>query len=531
MGKNEEEDIWPKKITVDKRIVSILSQSTYDNFPRALKELITNSYDADAREVHVEVNLKNETVIVRDDGRGMDSADFAFYLRIAGKTRKKEDNRTPSGRQIIGQFGVGFLSVFPFFKSYKIESKKAGANSILYASVPLYKYFSDDNKLVDIGNILINGGEKLDFHKSNQSFTEITLTGFNELTRAFFHSKSDLKYDKDFIETYDGVEKLKWILADDLPIKFQDNKFNEIFNYSETIPFTVFVDKDPLYRKIYANEVLETHNGEFKQIGKIKFQYCIVTPRKSVKPFKARYLKVRNLNVGIGDDREHFGVGHGASRSRLHWLTGEIHIIEGMNEIIKVSRDGFNYSKDYEDLKSFFNKRLNYFSNRLEEEAVLTREIKQTGKEFRVNNLKLLDPERLSQKIKKLEDEGYKLKEDENAVIPNSKNVSISSEKKEISLPSNFKDFEKHIIIKNKKYHVIASTWDYENDLFPACKLDGNKLIINTSYPLFAGKKHTDIFVKLHMLLLLNYIDKQFSKQVYEVLTKDVLDFYSDYLK
>jgi predicted nuclease of restriction endonuclease-like (RecB) superfamily len=51
---------WPKKITVDKNIVSILSQSTYDNFPQALKELVTNSYDADAKEVRVSIDLKEE---------------------------------------------------------------------------------------------------------------------------------------------------------------------------------------------------------------------------------------------------------------------------------------------------------------------------------------------------------------------------------------------------------------------------------------------------------------------------------------
>ena len=58
----EIEAIWPKNITVDKRIVKILSESTYENFPRALKELVTNSYDADSRNVLISVNLKDETI-------------------------------------------------------------------------------------------------------------------------------------------------------------------------------------------------------------------------------------------------------------------------------------------------------------------------------------------------------------------------------------------------------------------------------------------------------------------------------------
>ncbi|MBA3283721.1 MAG: ATP-binding protein [Nitrosopumilus sp.] len=72
----QQENIWPKSISVDKRIVRILSESTYENFPRALKELITNSYDADARNVKVTIDIKNETLIVEDDGKGMNEHDF-----------------------------------------------------------------------------------------------------------------------------------------------------------------------------------------------------------------------------------------------------------------------------------------------------------------------------------------------------------------------------------------------------------------------------------------------------------------------
>ncbi len=61
--------IWPKHITVDRRIVNVLSQSTYDNFPNALKELVSNSYDADAKNVRISVDLKNETIVISDDGR------------------------------------------------------------------------------------------------------------------------------------------------------------------------------------------------------------------------------------------------------------------------------------------------------------------------------------------------------------------------------------------------------------------------------------------------------------------------------
>ncbi len=200
----ELDNIWPKNITVDKRIVKILSESTYENFPRALKELVTNSYDADARTVLISVNLKEEQIIIEDDGKGMDDSDFTFYLRIAGKKREKESNVTPLGRNIIGQFGVGFLSIFPFFK----------------------------------------------------------------LTKSFFQTKArGLKSRKnDPLYEPQGVELLKWTLSEDLPLRFENDKFNDIFKYKDEAPFNVYVNGEKLYRNTFGDEILEIHKGAVQTI-------------------------------------------------------------------------------------------------------------------------------------------------------------------------------------------------------------------------------------------------------------------------
>ncbi|WP_170878389.1 ATP-binding protein [Daejeonella lutea] len=524
---DENNDIWPKSITVDKNIVSVLSQSTYQNFPRALKELITNSYDADAKSVTIDIDLDTETVVIEDTGRGMSDKDFEFYLRIAGKTRRKEDNLTPLGRPIIGQFGVGFLSVFPFFRNYSIESKRAGTSTKLHATIPLFKYFSDQSKFVDVSSILINGGRVQDFSQSTRSFTKITLTGFNDLTKSFFYPRKQKtnRVDNSSVDNFDAIRKLQWILSDDLPIKFEDDRFNTMFDLHSNIPFEVHVNGEQLFRKVYGNEILETHKEPYNQIGKIKFKYAILTSRKSVKPYEARYLKVRNLNVGVGDKRENFSSSHGATRSRFHWLTGEVHIIEGMNELIKVSRDDFNFSTDYEELKDFLSRRLNYFSNRLEDEADIIREIKQTGKEFRVNNLSLLNPVNIQKKLQKLEEEGFDLKTESD----NSKGVVINEENKEVIVSENLSSLEKHIIIKNKKYLVKSEHWDFKTSLFPACKLQDDTIIINSSYPLFTSKKFTDVFVKMHLMLLFNHRENKITEDVYLLLINEILEYYSDY--
>ena len=525
MDKGVDLNKWPKTITVDKRIVGILSVSTYKNFPRALKEIITNSYDADAFDVFITIDVKNEIITIEDNGKGMTSEDFGFYLRIAGKDRKKNKNVTELGRRIIGQFGVGFLSVFPFFKSYSIESSKLSSDKILYAEIPLAKYFDMSTGSLDVGSIKINGGEKTDQSKKNKSFTKITLSGFNDLTKSFFNTL--VKRNPYDIETFPGIEKLKWILEEDLPLRFKDEKFNDIFKYSNKPPFNVYLNNEPLFRGIHGNEILDTHTGEYDEIGDIKFKYFISTPRKSVFPKNGKYLKIRNLNVGVGDERDDFSERRGGSRSRLHWLTGEVHILDGMNELIKVSREDFNYSKDYELLKDFFNSKLNHFSNRLEEEIELENEINQTGKDFRVKNVNLLNPENLKKKIEKFEGQGYDVREHDSSLTKSG--VNINDETKEISISSKLVDFEKHIIIEDIRYLVVSESWDYNDNLYPACKIENGIITINSSYPLFKGLKFTDVFVKMHLMILMNYKRKIINEQAFRSLTNDILTYYHDY--
>jgi len=484
-------------------------------------------YDADALNVFINIDIENETISIEDNGKGMNSEDFGFYLRIAGKDRKKKENTTDLGRKIIGQFGVGFLSVFPFFKNYSIESSKSGSERVLHAQIPLSNYFDvSTGSLDDVDSIRINGGELNDSTKKAKSFTKIKLNGFNDLTKSFFKSTIDIKVNE--VETFSGIEKLKWILSDDLPILFKEEKFNNIFDYPENQRFDVHINGQKLYRGVYGKEILETHKGEYSQIGNIKFRYFISTPRKAVSPREARFLKIRNLNVGVGDEREDFSKRRGGTRSRLHWLTGELHIIEGMNNLIRVSRDDFNYSRDFEDLKDFFNSKLQHYSTILEKESELKREISQTGKDFRIQNINLLNPEHIKRKIKKLEEEGFEIRTSSNS-DSSKNNIIINEEKKEIQIDVNLINFEKHIIIKKNRYLVKSDSWNYDNDLFPACKIVNNSIIINSNYPLFKGLKFTDIFVKMHLLLLMNFKDSSINETAYRTLTKDILIYYSDY--
>lgn len=520
----QEDYIWPKTISVDKRIVRILSASTYDNFPNALKEMITNSYDADASLVNIIIDQKGELIIIEDDGVGMSQSDFSLYLRIAGLKRDKKQ-KTAAGRAVVGQFGVGFLAVFPFFKNFSIETKKANSDEVLHADIPCSLYFGQNS--IDISQIQVQGGIRRDKSKLRNQYTKIKLFGYTELTRAFFNPSIKLKPRQGSILNKTSLDILKWRLSEDLPLKYSDNNLNKVFDkYSPNLPFQVKVNTDLLTRKTYGKEILEIHKKEFQQIGKIKFRYFISTDRAAInEPIEGRYLKIRNLNIGVGE-RTSFGLGTevGGARSRLHWLTGEVHIVEGLNHLIAVARDKFNYDIDYEELKDFFIKRLSFHSNQLEEENTINQFVKNAKDSSSIKDINLLDPKKLSKKITKLE-RGKTEKE----YIEETIKTSLSS-RTNIPTRKEVESFEKRISIEGKTYKVLLDTWNYKDDFYPACKIQDKVLYINKTYPLFKGTKFTDIFIKLHVLLLNGLSQKLLTRTSYEKISKNILKMYKDYI-
>ena len=98
-------------IEVSKAVVKHLSVGLYRNYALAIKELVSNSYDAGATEIKIKLDLKNKKIIVRDNGRGISYNEFKDeYLHIGFHKipAKKPDEL---GRMRIGTFGIGFLAI------------------------------------------------------------------------------------------------------------------------------------------------------------------------------------------------------------------------------------------------------------------------------------------------------------------------------------------------------------------------------------------------------------------------------------
>lgn len=110
------------EVTVDKSHIVTIGERLYGESIELIRELINNAYDADASEV--KVTIKDDEIIVEDDGIGMDLAGLKQYFNI-GSALKKEFPKSPRfGRDRIGEFGIGKFASLSACSCFEVWTKK-----------------------------------------------------------------------------------------------------------------------------------------------------------------------------------------------------------------------------------------------------------------------------------------------------------------------------------------------------------------------------------------------------------------------
>lgn len=105
--------INPAHFSVDPRLATILGEN-YSSSERALRELIDNAWDAEAKTVRITLPpaLTEEPIVIADDGNGMKEQEIRQeYLNIASPRISRKGDRTPNlNRLVKGRRGVGKFS-------------------------------------------------------------------------------------------------------------------------------------------------------------------------------------------------------------------------------------------------------------------------------------------------------------------------------------------------------------------------------------------------------------------------------------
>jgi hypothetical protein len=133
------EVLAPREPGVD--LVKIISEGTYTSFPQALKEFISNAYDADALRVDITIDDDSTSIVLRDDALGMTLSDFLNYFasiaRPGPSGARTARGRTRLGRLKIGRFGIGSLAVVGTADKFSVRSVKRLSGEGFEASIDL----------------------------------------------------------------------------------------------------------------------------------------------------------------------------------------------------------------------------------------------------------------------------------------------------------------------------------------------------------------------------------------------------------
>lgn len=160
--------------TESKRLLDMMANSIYTNTDIFLRELISNASDALDKKhiisltdssvsetdpsIFIEVDKKNRTITISDNGIGMDKKELEDNLGTiarSGSFEFKKDLSEKDEADIIGQFGVGFYSAFMVADKVEVISKKVNSDKAYLWTSDMDGYEISSAKKDDYGTTIV----------------------------------------------------------------------------------------------------------------------------------------------------------------------------------------------------------------------------------------------------------------------------------------------------------------------------------------------------------------------------------------
>jgi hypothetical protein len=404
------------KIKVHTEIINDLSSGIYSSPASCIKELVNNSYDAEAKLVTIRIKPIQDTITIIDDGYGMNAEEFdRNFAWISRSNKRNEGEVSPKlKRPLIGKIGIGFIAVNEICDKLEIISSKAGQSFKFTATIDFKKYFEEAIRDTDIededGNEgiikaeyeLINEAEEKSEH-----YTIIRLLGLKQGVKKILdgqlHYSQLLKekskgYDRNFFKSMqelitfhaeenlrsysDDNEYLKFVidLASYIPVEYidggpiencNDTIIKGIVNYHRRLNFKVDLDgiflkkpislpnkKDVSFEVISFSErikVDEESNDILKFKGYFYAQNKILYPRE----INGISIKLQGIPIAprYGYDTTFMQFPTYLQQLFMNWISGEIYVEEGLEDAMNIDRASFRLTHPhYLALQDFLHK-------------------------------------------------------------------------------------------------------------------------------------------------------------------------------
>lgn len=121
----------PFTFAISLSVLNHLGRHLYRSFATVLGEAISNSWDADAKNVWIYIDRKNNGFLIKDDGTGMTADDFQDKFLKIGYSKRKDGATSPKyGRPFIGRKGIGKLALLSCAERITVISKVKGGHYV-----------------------------------------------------------------------------------------------------------------------------------------------------------------------------------------------------------------------------------------------------------------------------------------------------------------------------------------------------------------------------------------------------------------
>ena len=187
-------------LQVAAQIIERISSGLYRSPESALKELVSNAFDADSQDVWIRfffdyleggsIRLAKITVSDHGTGMGFDTLKYIF-THIGGSRKETEsdepDPQTPGGRPLIGRLGVGMLSIASACEVFVVRTKMREQNREYLAEVDL-SYLRDKTKRTQSMDVFTIGNVGLYSKSVPNTYDQYTVVEISKFTFPFMES-------------------------------------------------------------------------------------------------------------------------------------------------------------------------------------------------------------------------------------------------------------------------------------------------------------------------------------------------------
>ena len=290
------------KFEISLSVLNHLGRNLYRNFVTVLGEAISNSWDANAKNVWIVIEKDKGNFIIKDDGMGMTSDDFKNkFLKIGYSKRKSGPDDSlvmhsppPFKRPYIGAKGIGKLALLSCAETISVISKTSGAKYIggVIDNSKLSKAIKDDSTP---GKYKLDRVNKDLFQPFTDKHEHGTIIHFKEFKQGIRKTIPNLKK---LLALYFRFS----LIDDDFNIHLDNEKivFDDLSELSEKTEFLWNIDnfKDSS-TDAFEDPFTDTFNNLASAAKKIDSNFIkgfIATVNKP------RNLKITNMEEKIGID-------------------------------------------------------------------------------------------------------------------------------------------------------------------------------------------------------------------------------------